>query len=415
MENRKYMLNGLHSHIQAQHDEMLSLLFKWCLINSGSTHLAGLNQMCDALKKAFEPLADCIEIHPSPPMSKIGLDAQTYKQSYGDCLLIRKRPHLKRRMLLCAHMDTVFSEKHIFQNVKKIDDNTLNGPGVADMKGGIVVLLYALQAFEKFDEAASLGWDILINADEELGSPSSRFLLDKIAPQYQVGLVYEPAMSPEGVFAKNRRGSGKFTLICSGRAAHAGRDFHLGRNAIVHLSRILVDIHALNDKKTGVTINIGQISGGEALNIVPKSSVAKLDVRISNPKDESWVRAQFERIIRKHEQKDYSVECIGEFIRPVKRVNVATKRLFKRLQEIGKRLHLNLEWQDSGGCCDGNNLSAHDLAVIDTLGVRGGKIHSEEEFILLDSLVERALLSTLLFLELAKGHLEEISTHRGLE
>ena len=407
------MLTTLRDYIGSQHHAMVNLLHEWCTINSGSTNLSGLKEMLDKLHQAFTPLADTIEICASPPIHTIGLDGNAHVESCGDFLFIRKRPELKRRILLCAHMDTVFSETHPFQYLKKIDANTLNGPGVTDMKGGIIVLLHALAAFEQLSEAETLGWDILINSDEELGSPSSRIFLDQIAPQYQVGLVYEPAMTTEGAFAKNRRGSGKLTIVASGKAAHAGRDFDSGRNAIVKLAKILVDIHALNQKRKSVTINIGKICGGEALNIVPERAVAKLDVRISRDTDEMWVRHQIDKVIHRHQEEGYHVECIGQFHRPLKRVNRATKQLFKRIQLIGKTINLNLQWKDSGGCCDGNNLSAHGLAVIDTLGVRGGLIHSEHEFILLDSLVERTLLNTLLYLELAKGGLEEISTHRG--
>jgi len=310
-------------------------------------------------------------------------------------------------------MDTVFTETHPFQKVKALDSNTLNGPGVTDMKGGILVILHALRAFEQLPEAAQLGWDIVINADEELGSPSSRIFLDTIAPQYSAGLVYEPAMTNDGVFAKNRRGSGKLTLICTGKAAHAGRDFHAGRNAIIQLAKVLIKIHALNKKRAGITINVGQVAGGEALNIIPEKAVAKLDIRITKPIDEQWVREQIQRIIDDNVLEGYQLELLGSFDRPVKRVSQATEQLFKRIQHIGKELNLNLQWKDSGGCCDGNNLAAHGLAVIDTLGVRGGAIHSANEFILLDSLIERTLLSTLLFSDLAQGGLEKISIKRN--
>lgn len=407
------MHQTLQDEIEAQHPMMIKTLQEWCTINSGSTNLKGLEKMKQVLHDAFLPLADAIEAHPAVPTNVMGLDGYPHSQSYGDLLFIRKRPHLKRRILLCAHMDTVFSETHPFQNLTQIDDNTLNGPGVTDMKGGILVLLYALRAFEKTQEAQTIGWDICINADEELGSPSSRVFLEKIASQYTIGLVYEPAMNESGTFAKNRRGSGKLTLISSGQSAHAGRDFHTGKNAIVQLSKVLVDIHALNQKRKNVTINIGQIAGGRALNIVPDRAVAKLDVRITHERDENWARQAIEAILYRHQKEGYQLELCGQFERPVKRVNPATQRLFKRIQNIGKKLHLNLEWKDSGGCCDGNNLSRHGLAVIDTLGVRGGNIHSEHEFILLDSLIERTLLNTLLFSELAKGELEAICMHEG--
>ncbi len=403
----------LQDEIEAQYPTMIKTLHEWCSINSGSTNLEGLHHMHQVLHKAFAPLADMIETHPAPSTSIISLEGNDKIQSYGNILFIRKRPKLQRRILLCAHMDTVFSAHHPFQQLKMLDANRLNGPGVTDMKGGILVLLHALRAFEKTQEAQSLGWDICINADEELGSPGSRVFLEKIAPQYPIGLVYEPAMTENGLFAKNRRGSGKLTLICSGRSAHAGRDFHEGKNAIVQLSKVLIDIHALNQKRKNVTINVGQIAGGRALNMVPDKAVAKLDVRITQETDEKWVREAIDKILYRHQKEGYQLKLHGQFERPVKRVNPATLRLFKRIQSIGKKLNLELEWKDSGGCCDGNNLSKAGLAVIDTLGVRGGNIHSEHEFIALDSLIERTLLNTLLFQELAKGGLEEVCKHEG--
>jgi len=328
---------------------------------------------------------------------------------YGDALLIQKRPELKRRILLVGHMDTVFSAHHAFQKIHKINDNRLNGPGVSDMKGGLLVMRYALEAFEKSSDKDTLGWDVLINADEELGSPASSATLSNIAPRAQLGLVYEPAMNDQGLFAKNRRGSGKITLIAKGKAAHVGRAFHEGRNAITHLAKCLVMIDALNGKRPDVTINIGKISGGDALNMVPDIAVAKCDIRINDSKDEEWVMHALDSIIEAHQQPGFELILQGHFGRPGKHVCHKTERLFERINHIGLSLGLNLSWKDSGGCCDGNNLSALGLPVIDTLGVRGGDIHTENEYILLDSLIERTMLTTLLLQDLAKGGLEEIT------
>ena len=300
-------------------------------------------------------------------------------------------------------MDTVYGAHHPFQTLTYINDNRVNGPGVADMKGGLIVMLHALIAFEASPYASNLGWDVLINADEEIGSPASSPIMADIAANYQTALVYEPAMTTDGTLAKNRKGSGKLTLIATGVAAHAGRSFYEGRNAICFLAEAISAIHALNGVREGVTINVGLISGGEALNVVPDKAIAKLDIRISHPNDESWVRQQIETVIHNIKREGYSLTVHGDFSRPVKRVNTATEQLFSRVQRLGLRLGLTIDWQDSGGCCDGNNLAYHGLPVLDTLGVRGGDIHSPKEFILLDSLVERAALSTLLLVELARG------------
>ena len=388
---------------------MISQLIQWCDINSGTDNLEGLARIHKILHAEFSSLSTDIQTIAFPETSLITMCGETTKQVCGEGLYIRMRPHLTRRVLLSGHMDTVYGINHPFQTSRTLDNNQLNGPGVSDMKGGLVVMLHALRAFEQTSLAHTLGWDVFINADEEIGSPASRLFLQDIALRYQAALVYEPAMTETGAFAKNRKGSGKLTIIATGIAAHAGRAFNEGRNAICFMAEVILAIHALNGKKEGVTINVGKMAGGEALNVVPDKAVVKLDIRITQAQDELWVREQLANIKKSLERPGYALTIQGDFARPVKHVNPPTERLFARIQHIGQQMGLTLNWQDSGGCCDGNNLSLQGLPVIDTLGVRGGAIHSEHEFILLDSLVERAALSTLLLIDLANSGLEELT------
>lgn len=365
--------------------------------------------MAETLHAAYKPLADSIAYLPLPALPLMDISGQTRLQAFGDALFIRKRPELKRRILLSGHMDTVYPASSPFQTLSYLNAGEIKGPGVTDMKGGLVVMLHALSAFEQSSLAPLLGWDVLINSEEEIGSPASRFLFDEWAPHYQTALLYEPSMTTQGTLAKNRRGSGKFTLIAHGKAAHAGRNFEEGRNAICYLAKVILAIHALNKTHDGISINIGKIAGGEALNVVPNQAVAQLDVRITLAEQEDWVKNQLDSLIEQFKCPDYSLNLYGGFVRPVKQVSSNTEALFHRLQQVGKALGLSLEWQNSGGCCDGNNLAQHGLAVLDTLGVRGSHIHSEEETILVDSLPERAALSTLLLMDLAQGGLEELN------
>ncbi|MGL5741376.1 MAG: hydrolase [Legionella sp.] len=395
-------------NIQDNQKNMVEQLHKFCEINSGTTNLSGLAQMIQVLQSAYTPIADVIEIKKLLPISVIDMSGNSTQQHCGDALLIRKRPHLQRRVLLSGHMDTVYSPDNPFQKLTYIDEQNINGPGVADMKGGLIVMLQALSALEQNKHATKLGWDVLINADEEIGSPASSLLFDEIANHYQAALVYEPAMTATGTLAKNRKGSGKLTLIATGKAAHAGRAFSEGRNAICYLAEAVCAINSLNEQHDGVTINIGKIAGGEALNVVPYKAVAQLDIRISLPEDQLWVRTELDKIIQKLKRKDYTLSVHGSFGRPIKRVCSSTERLFHRIQQVGTELGLSLDWKDSGGCCDGNNLAQHGLPVIDTLGVRGGNIHNSDEYIVLYSLSERAALSALLLLDLAQGGLEDL-------
>lgn len=391
--------------LSTRKQSMVEQLTQFCAINSYTENLHGLLRMRQTLEAAFAPLSSQIKVLQFSGIQTINGAEETVIQPCGDALFISKRPELKQRILLCGHMDTVYSEHHSFQNIRWLDDNTLNGPGVIDMKGGLLIILQALTCFEQYPAAANLGWDVFINADEEIGSPASAPFLKQIAKNYQAALVYEPAITPEGTFAKNRRGSGKFTLIARGKAAHVGRAFAEGRNAICYLAEVITAIHALNGRLPGITINVGQIAGGEALNVVPDKAVAKLDIRIDKPEDEFWVKEQLNFILEKSAREGYSLMIDGGFNRPVKRISAETEHLFSRVQQAGKALGLAIDWQDTGGCCDGNNLAALGLPVIDTLGVCGGLIHSSDEYLIVDSLVERVALSTLLLLDLANGGL----------
>ncbi|MGQ3892619.1 hydrolase [Legionella sp. CNM-4043-24] len=399
---------SLFSSLQNARDDMVQQLYSLCSVNSGTTNLSGLAQTETLLAAAFSPLADSIESISPPAFSSMNMEGELFMQQTGNALLIRKRPELKRRVLLAGHMDTVFSPTHPFQHLTRLSADEINGPGVADMKGGLIVMQRALEAFEAMPAASSLGWDVLINADEEIGSPASSALIDDLAPRFQTALVYEPAMDCEGTLAKNRKGSGKLTLVATGQAAHAGRAFQDGRNAIAYLAEVICRVHALNGQREGVTINVGRVAGGEALNVVPDKAVCKLDIRIGLPSDEDWVTAQLQQIRNELKRDGYDLSIHGGFGRPVKRVCTGTTRLFQRIKRLSDQLGLPCDWKDSGGCCDGNNLARHGLPVIDTLGVRGGGIHSDREFILLDSLAERATLSALLLKDLAEGGLEEL-------
>ncbi len=389
---------------------MLNGLYTFCEINSGSTNLTGLKRMHDMLKAQFSPWFDTVESHALPPVTQINLAGETITQEVGPLLYFKKRPELKRRVLLCGHMDTVFGANHPFQTLTPLGKTKLNGPGVADMKGGLLVMQHGFMAFEKTSAAKTLGVDVIITADEELGSLASRAFLETIRDDYQAALVYEPATTPDGKLAKNRKGAGKFTLIATGKSAHAGRDFKSGRNAITHLSKALLAVDAINQNDRNITLNIGQIQAGEALNQVPDKAVLKFEVRIITPEDQTWVFDKLHKVIEDLKHPDYHLHLDGGFTRPPKRINPATQSLFERLQTLGKQQGLTLDWQDTGGCCDGNNLAEKGLAVLDTLGVCGGNIHTQDEFLIIESLASRATLTAQLLEDLALGGLEALAS-----
>jgi len=320
--------------------------------------------------------------------------------AHGRNLHIVKRPDAPLRVLLTGHMDTVFGADHPFQACRWLDDDTLNGPGTADMKGGIAVMLAALTAFEASPFADLLGWEIVINSDEEVSSPGSAPLLAAAARRCHLGLTYEPAL-PDGTLAGARKGSGNFSAAITGRAAHAGREPEKGRNALLAAADLALRLKALT--ADDLTVNPAKIDGGGPNNIVPDLAVLRWNMRPSTPAAEARAGTAITALVSEIEAAhEVAIHVHGSFARPPKPMDANQRRLFDLVRDTGAAIGLPIGWRDTGGVCDGNNLAATGLAVVDTLGPRGGAIHSADEFLCAGSLEERARLSALLLMRLAQ-------------
>lgn len=387
--------------IDSQHQHMIHLTMEWSKINSGSYNIDGLQRMADVLEDNFLWLNGEMTQIELPPLKQVDARGKVQETPVGKALHVRKRPEAPLQIFLGGHMDTVFSKDHPFQEPTFIDENTLNGPGVADLKGGLVVMLKALEVLEKSPFSEHVGWEVLINPDEEIGSQSSDHLLAECAERCHLGLIYEPALS-DGTLAGSRKGSGNFSVVVHGRAAHAGRDHHLGRNAIVACAKITAAIDALNGKREGVTLNPGKIDGGGALNAVPDLAIMRFNVRTQELADQLWLEENFAEILQVANDEDgITAEMHGKFTRSPKPIEPDNIKVFELVKSCGEMLGQEIGWKATGGCCDGNNLYKHGLPNVDTLGVCGGDIHSDKEFVLLDSLASRAKLSALLLMRLA--------------
>jgi glutamate carboxypeptidase len=389
--------------IAAQQSRMVSLVTEWSNQNSGSRNIFGLENLSGQLQEAFAVLGgDMREIVLAPEMmiDNAGRVAQT---PLGKAISIRKRPEVAASIFLGIHYDTVYDIDHPFQEVRHLDERTLNGPGVADAKGGLCVMLIALEAFERSQFAPRIGWEILINPDEELGSPGSSPLLVECAKRNQVGLVFEPALA-DGSLVGERKGSGNFTVVIHGRSAHAGRDFHHGRSAIHAAAELVVALETINRSLPGVTVNVGRIDGGGPTNIVADLAVVRFNIRLPAHQHQERVEVELSRAIEQVSRRDgIRLERFGAFSSPARPMDLLTTELYQQLADCGKELGMNLTWQSSGGVSDANKLAAAGLPVIDTLGPCGGNLHSDQEFLLADTLVHRAQLVTLMLMKLACG------------
>ena len=389
--------------LASRREAMVSRLMRWSAINSGSGNLTGLARTHEMLREAFAELGHPMASVPATPAPYFDVDGQERVRQFGDHIHIKKAGTYRRSIVLTGHMDTVFPEDSSFQTPVIRDDGSIHGPGVADMKGGLLVMLEALRAFKQTPWASELGWEIIINSDEEVGSLGSAALLADVGRRCPVGLIFEPATTPDGALAAARKGSGNFAARIAGRSAHAGRNPEDGRNAIMAAADLALRLDALRADYVGLSVNVAKIDGGAANNVVPDLSVVRWNMRVSGPAMQTDVEREItgaiETTCRTH---DVAISLNGGFYRPAKPMDPRTERLFSIVEGAGRDLGLTLARHDSGGVCDGNNLAAVGVAVVDTLGVRGGNIHSDQEYVIIDSLTERAQLTFLTLIRLAQ-------------
>ncbi|WP_262690573.1 hydrolase [Kordiimonas aestuarii] len=401
------------ANIDARQQCMVDMVLEWSRVNSGSRNLAGLDEMEKKVLDAFkvlEPEVELIDLDDGEAVNEAG-ELVTIKN--GRTIRLFKRPGANRRVLMTGHTDTVFAKDHKFQEPVWLDGDTINGPGVADMKGGILVILNALRAFEETPLAEHVGWEILLSPDEETGSLASAKILADRAKAADIGLTYEPALA-DGTLAGARKGSGNYTLVVRGKAAHAGREFHNGRNAVVALSSMVTALASLTGEREEMTVNPAVIRGGVAPNVVPDMAWCRFNVRLKEPEHAEYFERKVGEIVATWDGVDgYSVTLHGGINRPPKALSDANIMLMEAIKACGGELGIKVDYVPTGGCCEGNNLAAAGLPNVDTLGVRGGMIHSADEFVCVDSFKERAKLSALILMAFASGQLDDVIKAKG--
>jgi glutamate carboxypeptidase len=384
---------------------MLARTERWSAINTGTGNLTGLQRQAEELAEKFAVLPGEIALREPAPVTSVDAEGNEVELAHGRHLVLRVRPTAERRFLLTGHMDTVFPPEHPFQQGRWPNADTFNAPGAADMKGGLAVMLAALEAFETSPAAASVGYDVLINADEETGSLSSAPIIAELARDKVAALTYEPSAQPDGTLAHSRGGSGNYSLVVVGRSAHAGRNPQEGRNAIVAAAALAISLKGMEHGE--LSVNPAKIEGGSANNVVPDLAVLRFNIRPRNASAAEIFQIDLRRLLdiveRGHE---VSIAVHGGITRPPKPVDAGAQALFDLVQRSGADLGQTIGWQPSGGVCDGNNIAACGVPVVDTMGVRGGAIHSPDEYLIASSLSERAALSALVLHRLATEGLQ---------
>ena len=380
---------------------MLDQVTAWSAVNSGSRNLAGLETVAGLLADAFSGLPGALSLEDAAPVEAMGADGLLSPLAHGRNLRVTVRPDARVQLLFTGHMDTVFAADHDFQKIFWREDGVLGGPGVADMKSGIAVMLAALKAVEGAG-ISGFGYEVVINSDEEVGSLGSAALIAEAARGKKAALTYEPSALPDGTLAGARPGSGNFSILIEGRAAHAGRNPEEGRNAILAAADLALRLAAARD--AGLNVNPARIDGGGPNNVVPDKAVLRVNMRPRSAEDQKRAQAILdEAVAAVAAAHDLTVHVHGGFARPPKPIDSRAAKLFELVKRSGADLGQEIGWRDTGGVCDGNNIAACGVPVVDTMGARGGSIHSDQEFLIVDSLIERARLSALTIARLAKG------------
>lgn len=366
-------LSEAKAWIQKQEGRALELVSSLSDINSWSYNPQGIQKIRTEILKAFSPL-------------------NSFQEELESALIFSKRGESSRKVLLGGHLDTVHTAESPFQVCLEIEGRLI-GPGVADMKGGLVVLLIALQAFEQCSVSKKIGWQVIISSDEEIGSSGSLPIWEKAAKEFDFALLYEPSY-PDGSFVKERMGSYNVLAQFKGVKAHAGRDFSQGRSANRALAEWVYKAFEEGKRFQGLQVNAGEIKGGYAINVIPSEAYCKMNFRSFNPDDLSaffdLLNQSATKIAHSHEVQA-EIQLLNH--KPPKRMDPNALKLFSRLEKAALSLKHPFKTVSTGGVCDGNTLQALGLPTIDTMGVIGGNIHTNEEYMVKKSLIERALLT----------------------
>ena len=381
--------------LPARTPELVDLLESWANINSGSGHLAGLDRMRAALRGAFAP---------SFPGAVVD---EPECAGTARALRLLMRPSAPVRILFSGHFDTVFEANDPFQCCTRPDAWTLRGPGVIDMKGGLMTMLACLQAFEQTPHAGRVGWEVLLTPDEETGSHGSRPLFEVAARRNHLGFVFEPAR-PNGDIVKSRKGTGGYRVTCRGRAAHAAKVPNDGRNAILGLAEFLLAASRLPTEIPGVLLNAGNIrGGGPATNVVPDFAESELDLRVTKMSDRAALTARLDALAATiNAREGYKLELALRFNRPPKECLPLEEKLFPEWQRAAADVGLpRFSWVHTGGASDGNLLAAEGLPSFDGIGPIGDHLHSAREFIVIPTMATRAQVVALFLHRLAAGEI----------
>ena len=367
----------VESFVYEKKAEMLQLIEQIVNIDSGSYYKEGVDKVGAILREKYEELGFIVEVKEN--------------ENYGNNLIIQHKNAVDPKIILVAHMDTVFPKGTVAKRPFYIKENRAYGPGVVDMKASQVELIYTIKALQSVGSKSIENIQIILNGDEEIGSITSRPLIEKYSVGKEYALIMEPARK-DGSLVTARRGGGRYVIVVKGKAAHSGIEPEKGISAIEELAYKIIELQKLNNPEKGITVNVGLIEGGSSVNTISANAVAQVGIRISEIEQAAVLEEKIKEICSHTVVSGTEIHLEGAINRPPMEFNHKTEKLLDIIQDVGGEIGLKIKNTATGGGGDASFTSATGVATIDGLGPVGGNAHSENEYLEIDTLPERTLL-----------------------
>lgn len=368
----------LLDYLQSKEQEMLIMLERLVNKDSGSHYKKGVDAIGKIISNEYKLLNFRVDI--------------VDQTEVGNHLFLRHKEARNPKIMILGHLDTVYKEGTVKERPFVVRGSRAYGPGVIDMKGSHVTLLYAIKTLiESGEEDAVKNVHILFNSDEEIGSTTSQVLIENVALGKQYALVMEPAR-PDGSIVSSRRGGGHYELKVYGKASHAGIAPDEGISAIEEISHKIIKLQRLNNVLEGVNVNVGIVKGGESANVICPYAEAVIDIRIDSIQQGLIIDQEIKKICSIADVPGAVLELKGGIHRSPMVKGEGTLQLLEKIQEVSEEMGLTIKDVATGGNSDASFTSNVGVPTIDGLGPVGGNAHSNDEYLEISSLVERSLL-----------------------
>lgn len=381
-------MKGIVKRLEEEYDNYIEFLSSLVNVDCGTSNIQGVNEVAAIIAKKFKSLNKEYKVEILP------------HENCGDRLLITKKGKIPGKIILIGHLDTVFPKGTVEERPFKTDDINAYGPGVEDMKSGIVSMYYALKILDEIHGEDTKTIQILLNSDEEVSSIYSRDLIEENAKDADYALVLESGLI-DGTLYTGRKGVGKYKIKTYGKASHAGGNPQDGINAIFELAEKITRFSRLNDYEMGTTVNVGTINGGTAANVIPEYCEALIDIRITKKEEGPIIDKKIRDIALESYVEGTKSVLEGSILRPPMEKTPANMNLFAIAKKLADELGMDLSEKATGGGSDGNFTSNIGIPTLDGLGPAGGGSHGKDEFIQLDTIIPRTALLTALLVELS--------------